>query len=79
MVQSVASLVTGEGPRIHSQFDDLLSEVIEEHVAEIFHLLVHVALPLETLSRGLRQDVNLDEVFESLEKSQSLEKAGPRY
>jgi hypothetical protein len=77
MIKSVSSFFTRERPWMDSNFKDLLSIVIEKQVAQILHLLVHVALPLEALCCCLREDVKFDKVLVSGEESQTFEKLCP--
>ena len=61
------------------ELQDLLAEVIEQHIAKILHLLLYVGLPFETLIGSLRQDVKLDEVLIAGEEAESFEQSSPTY
>ena len=61
------------------ELQDLLTEVIKQHVTQILHLFLDIGLPFEALIRSLGQDVELDEVLVASEETKSFEQSSPTY
>ena len=53
MVQGVMRLISCKRAWMDPELEDLLSEVVEEHVTQVLHLLLNVRLPLEALTGRL--------------------------
>jgi len=64
---------------MHPQLHELLAEFIKDHITQVLHLCVHVALPLYPLIVRLAQNVKLNKVLVACEESQPLEQLGPRH
>ena len=54
---------------MHSQLDQLLAKLVENEIAKVLHLGVHVALPLYPLFVRLAQNIKLDKVLIPGEKA----------
>ena len=77
MIQCIVGLLPGERPGMHPDFEELLSEVGEQHIAKVLNLLVDVALPLEALFVILRKNVQLNEVLVTCKKAYSFKQLCP--
>ena len=77
MIECVSCFLSAKWSWMDPQFQNLLSIIIEEQIAQILHFFVHIALPFEALCRCLRENVQLNEVFIAGEKSETFEKLSP--
>lgn len=68
IVERIARVFARKRSRMDTQLEDLLSQVVEQHVAQVLHLFLDVALPFETLGLRLGQNIQLDEVLVASEK-----------
>lgn len=78
-IKSVAGFLAAEWSWMHSQLHELLAKFVKDHITQVLHLRVHVALPLYPFIVRLAQNVKLNKVLVPCEESQSLEELGPRH
>ena len=77
IVQCVLCLTSVEWSRVDSQLKQLFAEVFKDGITQAFELCFNIALPFEELIFLLGEDINLNEVCESVEESQSFEQESP--
>ena len=77
VVQRVLCLTSVEWSWVNSELEQLFAVVLEDGVTQSLQLGLNIALPLQELISLLRKDVDLDEMAELSEESQSLEEISP--